>query len=113
MRIYGSGRFADGTSYETTYEGVVPTLERRYMNPETSEFVRHDIERFMRVKECQTCHGSRLKPVVLAVTVQGLNIIDMTSLSVEDTLKVLKTDLKFAEEEQKIADVQGCFSATR
>ena len=104
MKIYGSGRFADGTVYETTYEGVIPTLERRYANPDTSEFVRHDIERFMRVKECQTCHGARLKPVVLAVTVHGLNIIDMTSLSVEDTLKVLQGELQFTEAEQAIAE---------
>lgn len=104
MRITGSGRFADGTVYETTYEGVIPTLERRYNNPETSDFVRKDIERFMRVRECQECHGARLKPVVLAVTVHGLNIVDMCSLSVDETLKVLKKDLEFSESEKMIAD---------
>ncbi|MBR3368584.1 excinuclease ABC subunit UvrA [Candidatus Saccharibacteria bacterium] len=104
MRITGSGRFADGTVYETTYEGVIPTLERRYNNPDTSDFVRKDIERFMRVRECQECHGARLKPVVLAVTVHGLNIVDMCSLSVDETLKVLKKDLEFSESEKMIAD---------
>ena len=104
MKITGSGRFADGTVYETTYEGVIPTLERRYNNPDTSEFVRKDIERFMRVRECQDCHGARLKPAVLAVTVQGLNIIDFCSLSVDDALKLLNHDLHFSDSEKMIAE---------
>lgn len=103
MRISGSGRFADGTVYETTYEGVIPTLERRYNDPKTSEFTKHDIERFMRVRECQTCHGARLKPAVLAVTVHDLNIVDMCNLDVDATLEVLSKDLEFTEAENMIA----------
>ncbi|MDO4742206.1 MAG: excinuclease ABC subunit UvrA [Candidatus Saccharibacteria bacterium] len=103
MKISGSGRFADGTVYETTYEGVIPTLERRYNDPKTSEFMRHDIERFMRVRECQTCHGARLKPAVLAVTVHGLNIIDMCNLDVDATIEVLNQDLGFTESEEIVA----------
>ena len=103
MRISGSGRFADGTVYETTYEGVIPTLERRYNDPKISEFVKHDIERFMRVRECQTCHGARLKPSVLAVTVHDLNIVDMCNLDVDATLEVLNKDLEFSPEEEMIA----------
>lgn len=103
MRISGSGRFADGTVYETTYEGVIPTLERRYNDPKTSEFMKHDIERFMRVRECQECHGARLKPAVLAVTVHDLNIVDMCNLDVDATLDVLNQDLGFSEEEEVIA----------
>lgn len=104
MKIMGSGRFADGTVYETTYEGVIPTLERRFNNPDTSEFTKKDIERFMRVRECQECHGARLKPAVLAVTVHGLNIVDMCSMSVDAALKFLNEDLKFDESEKMIAD---------
>ena len=103
MRITGSGRFADGTKYETTYEGVIPTLERRYNDPKISEFMKHDIERFMRVRECQTCHGARLKPAVLAVTVHDLNIVDMCNLDVDATLEVLNQDLGFTESEELIA----------
>lgn len=103
MKISGSGRFADGTVYETTYEGVIPTLERRYNDSKTSEFTKHDIERFMRVRECQTCHGARLKPAVLAVTVHDLNIVDMCNLDVDATLEVLNRDLKFSAEEEVIA----------
>ena len=103
MRISGSGRFADGTKYETAYEGVIPTLERRYNDPKISEFMKHDIGRFMRVRECQTCHGARLKPAVLAVTVHDLNIVDMCNLDVDATLEVLNQDLGFSEAEEMIA----------
>ncbi len=103
MKISGSGRFAEGTVYETTYEGVIPTLERRYNDPKTSEFTKHDIERFMRVRECQTCHGARLKPAVLAVTVHDLNIVDMCNMDVDATLEVLGRDLEFSESEEMIA----------
>jgi len=103
MKISGSGRFADGTVYETTYEGVIPTLERRYNDSKTSEFTKHDIERFMRVRECPVCHGSRLKPAVLAVTVHDLNIMDMCNLDVDATLEVLSQDLQFGEAETMIA----------
>ncbi|MBR0430854.1 excinuclease ABC subunit UvrA [Candidatus Saccharibacteria bacterium] len=103
MKISGSGRFADGTVYETIYEGVIPTLERRYNDPKVSEFTKHDIERFMRVRECQECHGARLKPAVLAVTVHDLNIVDMCNLDVDATLEVLNQDLGFTESEELIA----------
>ena len=103
MKISGSGRFADGTVYETTYEGVIPMLERRYHDPKVSEFTKHDIERFMRVRECQTCHGARLKPAVLAVTIHDLNIVDMCNLDVDATLEVLNQDLGFSEAENIIA----------
>ncbi|MBO7131842.1 excinuclease ABC subunit UvrA [Candidatus Saccharibacteria bacterium] len=103
MKITGSGRFADGTVYETKYEGVIPTLERRYNDPKISEFMKNDIERFMRVRKCQECNGARLKPAVLAVTIHGLNIVDMCNLDVDATLEVLNQDLGFTESEELIA----------
>ena len=103
MKISGTGKFAAGTIYETTYEGVIPMLERRYNDPKISEFTKHDIERFMRVRECQTCHGARLKPSVLAVTVHDLNIVDMCNLDVDATLEVLNQDLEFSPEEEMVA----------
>ena len=103
MKVSGSGRFAEGTIYQTTYEGVIPTLERRYNDPKISEFMKHDIERFMRVRECQTCHGARLKPAVLAVTIHDLNIVDICNLDVDATLEVLNQDLGFSESEEMIA----------
>lgn len=102
VSVGGHGKWGDGATYQSTYEGVIPTLERRHRESE-SEFVKKDIERFMRVHECQTCHGARLKPAVLAVTVHGLNIVDMCNLDVDATLKVLNNDLKFSESEALIA----------
>ena len=102
VRINGSGKFQEGAIYESTYEGVIPTLERRHKETD-SDFIRKDIERFMRVRECQTCHGARLKPAVLAVTIHGLNIVDMCNLDVDATLEVLNQDLEFSESEEIIA----------
>lgn len=103
VRIAGSGKFSEGAVYESTYEGVIPTLERRHRETD-SDFIRKDIERFMRLRECQTCHGARLKPVVLAITVHDLNIIDMCNMDVDTTLKVLNQDLNFTAAEHQIAD---------
>lgn len=102
VKIRGSGKWQSGAVYESTYEGVIPTLERRHATTD-SEFIKKDIERFMRVHECQTCHGARLKPVVLAVTVHGLNIMDMCNMDVDTTLNVLSGNLEFTEEENFIA----------
>ena len=103
VKVSGSGKWASGAVYESTYEGVIPTLERRHKETD-SDFIRKDIERFMRVKECQTCHGARLKPAVLAVTVHDLNIVDMCNLDVDQTLEVLSQDLQLTPEENMIAE---------
>ncbi len=103
VKVGGHGKWGNGATYQSTYEGVIPTLERRHRETD-SDFVRKDIERFMRVHECQTCHGARLKPAVLAVTVHGLNIVDMCNLDVDATLEVLKHDLEFSESEKVIAE---------
>lgn len=103
VAVGGHGKWGDGATYQSTYEGVIPTLERRHRESE-SDFVKKDIERFMRVHECQTCHGARLRPAVLAVTVHGLSIVDMCNLDVDATLEVLKGDLKFSESEAMIAE---------
>lgn len=102
VKVSGSGKWSAGAEYESTYEGVIPNLERRHSTTD-SEFMRKDIERFMRVRECQTCHGARLKPAVLAVTINDLNINDMCKLDVDQTLDVLSQDLEFSESDQLIA----------
>lgn len=102
VKVGGHGKWGDGATYESTYEGVIPTLERRHKETD-SDFVKKDIERFMRVHECQTCHGARLKPAVLAVTVHGLNIVDICNMDVDATLEVLNKDLEFTASEELIA----------
>ncbi|MBR6961267.1 excinuclease ABC subunit UvrA [Candidatus Saccharibacteria bacterium] len=106
--LYGTGdekyrvKLSNGYEYDAVYEGVIPNLERRYKETE-SDFIRKDIERFMRERICQTCHGARLKPVVLAITIHDLNIMDICSMDVDQTLELLDSDLGLTENEQKIA----------
>ncbi|MDR0957286.1 MAG: excinuclease ABC subunit UvrA [Candidatus Nomurabacteria bacterium] len=90
----------NGRVYNTTYEGVIPNLERRWKETD-SEFMRKDIERFMRERECTTCHGTRLKPVVQAVTVHDLSIVDVCNLSVDDALDIF-SKIKWSEQEMFI-----------
>jgi excinuclease ABC subunit A len=69
-------------SYDAPFEGVLPNLERRYRETE-SDFMRGEIEQYMRIRLCPTCGGKRLKPEVLAVTVGGKGIVEVSSLSIE------------------------------
>ncbi len=68
-------------SYESAWEGIVPNLERRYRET-SSDYTKSEIERYMTVKPCNTCHGKRLKKEALAVTVCGKNISELTDMSV-------------------------------
>lgn len=105
--LYGTGRqkykvsLGTGRSYETIYEGVIPNLERRHKETD-SEFMRKDIERFMREQQCHACKGARLKPSVLAVTVHGYNIMDISNLSIESALSTFTNDLELSGDELAI-----------
>jgi excinuclease ABC subunit A len=69
-------------NYSTQFEGVVHNLQRRYSET-SSDYVKEDIDKFMSAKTCKTCGGARLKPEALAVTVSGINISALTTMSVE------------------------------
>jgi len=106
--LYGTGdekyrvSLGDGRAYDAAYEGVIPNLERRFKETD-SDFMRKDIERFMRERQCTACKGARLKPVVLAVTVHGLNIMDICNLGVDAAIDLLENNLQLNEEEKFIA----------
>ena len=106
--LYGTGdqkypvQLGNGRYYDAVYEGVIPNLERRWKETD-SEFMRRDIERFMRQRDCYVCGGARLKPVVLAVTVQGLNIMDICDLGVDDALDLFTHKLTLNEQQAMIA----------
>jgi excinuclease ABC subunit A len=93
--MYGTGSetyrvsLGIGRSFNTTYEGVVPNLERRHKETD-SDFIRRDIERFMQERPCHACKGRRLKPEVLAVTVDSHSIMDICELSIDDALSFFK-----------------------
>ena len=69
--------------YDTTYEGVIPNLSRRFRETE-SDYVRSEIERYMTASPCPDCKGARLKPESLAVTIDDKNIIEVTQMSLFD-----------------------------
>lgn len=106
--LYGTGnqkyrvKIGTGRHYDSTYEGVIPNLERRHKETD-SEFMRKDIERFMREKKCHACKGARLKPVVLAVTVHGYNIMDICGLGIDEALDLFEHHFELTEQEQFIA----------
>ena len=91
----------NGRVYNMNFEGVIPNLERRHRDTD-SEFQRKDIERFMRVRKCQTCGGKRLKPVVLAVTVAGLNIVEICDLAIDEAVKLFE-NLELNEQQKFIS----------
>jgi excinuclease ABC subunit A len=88
-------------TYEAAYEGVIPNLERRYRETE-SEWVKQEIERLMMQKPCPACAGKRLKPEFLAVTVDGMSIMDFTALTVVKALGRTE-NLRLTEREMQIA----------
>jgi excinuclease ABC subunit A len=105
--LYGTGDqiytvpLGSGRSFDTTFEGVIPNLERRYKETE-SDFIRRDIQKFMQERPCYACHGKRLKPEVLAITVKDMAITDICELSIDDAVTFFKT-LKLNEVDTKIA----------
>ena len=107
--MYGTGKetykisLGLGRNFETTYEGVVTNLERRHKETE-SDFIRRDIERFMQEKPCHACNGRRLKPEVLAITINKSSIMDVCTLSIDDALNWFN-NLKLSDKEKKIAEL--------
>ncbi|OGP52313.1 MAG: excinuclease ABC subunit A [Deltaproteobacteria bacterium RBG_13_43_22] len=69
--------------YERPFEGVIPNLDRRYRETDSS-MIREELERFMNVRPCPTCKGTRLKKESLAVKLQGLSIYQVTAFSVKE-----------------------------
>jgi len=72
--------------YEATFEGLLPNLQRRYRETD-SEWVKQELEKFMVARPCPACGGTRLKPEALSVTVDGLNIAQVSDLSITDALR--------------------------
>ncbi len=79
-------RFGRVRRQSSGFEGVIPRLERLYHDT-TSDYSRTGIERYMTTRECPECHGKRLKPESLAVTIGGDNIVAVSSMSVARSLK--------------------------
>ncbi|MBE6866767.1 MAG: excinuclease ABC subunit UvrA [Ruminococcaceae bacterium] len=89
------------SKYQTEFEGIIPNMERRFRET-SSNWVKDEIAGFMNGIECPECHGDRLKPIVLAVTVGGINISQFTKMSVRDALSFLE-NISLSERELLIA----------
>ena len=100
LKLKRSGTFGGG-QYEAPFEGVINNLERRYKET-TSDYARAEIESYMTERPCPDCHGARLKPEYLAVTVGGKSIKEFCDLSVTDELAFLNT-LNFGQRDGMIA----------
>jgi excinuclease ABC subunit A len=101
VHVRYKNRYGRERSYYTNFEGAIPYIERRHAEAE-SDSSRERFAGFMREVPCPTCHGSRLKPIALAVTVDGRSISDYCALPIGELAKLL-LGLELSERDQHIA----------
>ncbi len=87
--------------YATAFEGIIPTMERRYMETK-SDVMKQAYEEYMAEEECPACHGQRLKPEALGVTVNGRNLADVSAWPIYEARKFFQ-NLTLTEKESMIA----------
>ena len=97
--VHYQGQRGIGT-YDIAFEGLVRNVERRYRET-SAESTKAEYETYMRITPCSTCHGHKLKPESLAVTIGDKNIIEMTEMSVRD-LRAFLEELKLTETQMAI-----------
>src|SRR5205814_2318182 len=102
VHVQYRNRYGRTRSYHTHYEGVVPYLQRRHSEAE-SDYLREQIEGYMREVPCPECGGARLKPESLAVTVDGRNIAELCDLSIGKSAEALR-ELDLSERDRMIAE---------
>jgi excinuclease ABC subunit A len=95
-------RYGRERSYYAAFEGVLPFLERRHEDTD-SDYMRDKYEGYMRDVPCPVCHGTRLKPEILAVKLNGRSIAEVTNLSIGEASEWLGA-LELGERERAIAD---------
>ncbi len=101
VQVSYRNRFGRRRSYATTFEGIVPNLERRYRETE-SELSREKIEEYMTLRPCPECHGARLRPESRAVLVADTPIHEFTGLSARRALQWVR-ELELTEHDRRIA----------
>ena len=101
------GRYNRKTTLRTSWEGIIPNLMRRFRET-NSEYIRSRIQEFMSNQPCLVCSGNRLRPESLAVTIDDVNIINVTEWPVERSLpwieKLMGKDTPFSKRDQVIAE---------
>lgn len=99
VKVHYRGQRGVGV-YDVAFEGLIKNVERRYRET-GSDSTKQEYETFMRVTPCQACHGQRLKPTSLGVTVGDKNIFEVTSLSIDNLQKFMQ-NLELSEQQQLI-----------
>jgi excinuclease ABC subunit A len=102
VHVRYKNRYGRERSYYAAFEGVMPFLERRHEDTD-SDYARDKYEGYMRDVPCPVCHGTRLKPEILAVKMNGRSIAEVTNLSIGDASEWLNA-LELGERERAIAD---------
>ena len=97
-RVNGRGTM----TYEAEFEGIINNLERRFKETQ-SNWIKEEIESYMSAIPCDVCHGKRLSPISLSVTVGGLNIADFCDLSITQALRFIE-NLTLTDKERMIAE---------
>jgi excinuclease ABC subunit A len=101
VRVTYRNRFGRRRSYATRFEGIIPSLERRYRETE-SDFAREKIEEYMTLRPCPECQGARLRPESRAVLVAGTPIQEFTGLSARRALEWVR-ELELSDHDRRIA----------
>ena len=96
VKVHYRGQRGVGV-YDVAFEGLIKNVERRYRET-GSDSTKQEYETFMRVTPCQACHGQRLKPTSLGVTVEDKNIFEVTSLSIDNLQKFMQ-NLELSEQQ--------------
>ena len=103
LEMHRTNEFGSG-EYRNAFEGIVPNLERRFRET-NSEWVKEEIAGVMSGVPCPDCGGRRLKPIVLAVTVGGINIMQFCEMSIREELEfIARTEPTLTEKERQIGD---------
>ncbi len=101
FKVSGRNRFGRNITFQTSFEGLVPELERRYRETE-SEWVKREIEKYMREDICEVCQGARVKTEALFVTIDDKSIVTVANLSIEEIASWFK-NLKLTEKDKQIS----------
>lgn len=109
--LYGTGddvldisfKATNGTtkSFSSPFEGIINNLKRRFKETD-SEFMRNEIQKLMTNQKCSVCHGKRLKDTALSVKIVGLDIAEMSDMSVDKLLKLFE-NLEISEYDKKVS----------
>lgn len=101
-KIEYTNRFGITNTHLTKYEGVIPEIKRKYKET-SSTYVKSEIEKYMSESVCPVCEGKRLKHYSLAVRLRGKNIVELTEMTIKETIHFIN-NLKITGNKAKIAE---------